>query len=116
MKRAETIDCHDCGKPVSFSAAACPQCGSREPSGPYRKSEKEARGHRIEERNDRNLIVTTIALAAFGVAYGWMTSSTTIGAIVAAFGYGMVGSLVGAPLGFAANMLLGPLIGHRQRR
>ncbi|MDB5688068.1 MAG: hypothetical protein JWR77_2657 [Rhizorhabdus sp.] len=62
MNRTETIDCHDCGKPESFSAVCCPQCGSREPSGPYKMSLKEARQYRIEDRNDRNLVLTAAAL------------------------------------------------------
>lgn len=39
-----------------------------------------------------------------------------LGAIIATFGYGLLGALVGAPLGFAANLALGPLIGKRNRR
>jgi hypothetical protein len=52
----ELISCHDCGNGVSFTALACPHCGSTEPSGPYIRSRKEARRYRIEERNDRILI------------------------------------------------------------
>jgi hypothetical protein len=69
-KPMELINCYDCGKPVSFSAAACPQCGSIEPSGPYRHNRREIRRHRIEERNDRTLIVFMVVLGAVGAFYG----------------------------------------------
>jgi hypothetical protein len=65
----ELINCHDCEKPISFSAAACPQCGSIEPRGPYRHSRREIRRHRIEERNDRTLIVFMVVLGAIGAFY-----------------------------------------------
>ena len=55
----ELINCHDCGWSVSFSATACPNCGSREPSGSYRFSAREARKLGAEGRNDRNLIVVS---------------------------------------------------------
>ncbi|MEH2468982.1 hypothetical protein V1281_001762 [Nitrobacteraceae bacterium AZCC 2161] len=116
MKPAETIDCHDCGNPVSFSAVSCPRCGSREPSGPYKKSAKEAQRHRIEDRNDRNLIVTAMTLGAVGASYGWLTSATMLGAIVPVIGYGVLGMLVGAPLGFAANMIRSSLFIWRRLR
>lgn len=70
MVSTELISCHDCGNGVSFTALACPNCGSTEPSGPYRFSKKEARRYRIEERNDRRLILITAGLAALGAFYG----------------------------------------------
>ncbi|WP_439373474.1 hypothetical protein [Bradyrhizobium sp. DASA03120] len=36
----ELMGCYDCGGNISFSAVACPHCGSREPSGPYVQSPK----------------------------------------------------------------------------
>jgi hypothetical protein len=77
---------------------------------------KEARQYRIEDRNDRNLVLTAAALGGAGAAYGWLTSPTMLGAIIATFGHGLLGALVGAPLEFAANLALGPLIGKRNRR
>ncbi|GLR87666.1 hypothetical protein GCM10007857_43770 [Bradyrhizobium iriomotense] len=56
-KQWELIGCYDCGGNVSFSAMACPHCGSREPAGPYVQSSKERRLHGIEEKNDQTLIV-----------------------------------------------------------
>jgi hypothetical protein len=53
-------------KPVSFSAARCPQCGSIELRGPYRHNRKEIRRHRIEERNDPTLIMFMVVLGAIG--------------------------------------------------
>ena len=61
---------------VSFTAAACPNCGSREPSGPYRHNRKEARRLRIEEKNDKNLIIVMTALGAIPALYGVETSSS----------------------------------------
>jgi hypothetical protein len=64
--KAELIECHDCGGAVSFRAANCPHCGSAEPAGPYVFNRKEARRHRIEERNDRNLVVVTLSCGLVG--------------------------------------------------
>lgn len=115
MKNARTADCYDCGKPVSFSAIRCLHCGSREPLGSPEMTYKAAHSHRIEERNDRNLIVTALCLGVVGGYYGWSTSSSTVGAVVAAVIYGLLGLAVGAPLGFAANLALGPLARARRR-
>jgi hypothetical protein len=52
-QRQELIGCNDCGGAVSLSAASCPHCGSREPSGPYTPAQREKRLHRIEEINDQ---------------------------------------------------------------
>jgi hypothetical protein len=100
----ETISCHDCGWHVSFTAAACPNCGSREPTGPYRHNRKEARRLRAEDRNDRNLIVVMTALGGIGAFYGVETSSSSLGALVLGFCYGFVGVVIGAPLAFAINI------------
>lgn len=100
----ELISCHDCGNGVSFSAASCPHCGSIEPSGSYRLNAREARRLRIEERNDRRLILMTVGLAAIGVFYGLETSSSPLGTLITAPLYGFVGAAIGAPLAFAINM------------
>jgi hypothetical protein len=107
--RAELIDCHDCGRLVSFSAVSCPNCGSTEPSGFYRFSKKELRRQRAEERNDHMLLITTVACCCAGALYGVLLSSSTFGAIVAGVGYGVVGLLIGVPIGFAINMTRGLL-------
>jgi hypothetical protein len=108
-RRAELIDCHDCRRPVSFSALSCPHCGSAEPSGPYVHSKKELRRLRAEDRNDHMLLVTTVACCCAGALYGILLSSSTSGAILAGIGYGAVGLLVGAPIGFAINLTRGLL-------
>lgn len=104
MANTELISCHDCSASVSFTALACPHCGSTEPSGPYQFSQKEARRYRIEERNDRRLILMTAGLAAVGAFYGLETSSSALRALVTVPLYGFVGAVVGAPLAFALNM------------
>ena len=98
------IPCHDCGQPVSFSAAACPQCGSQEPSGPYVLSRKQARHHGLEERNDRNLVVVASTLGAIGALYGISSSAGPVGATFSAIGYGFVGVLCGVAIAFGMNM------------
>jgi hypothetical protein len=100
----ELISCHDCGWSVSFSAAACPNCGSREPTGSYRFSVREARKLGAEGRNDRTLILMTVGLGAVGAFYGVETSSSTVGALVLGFVYGIIGAAAGAPLAFAINL------------
>jgi uncharacterized membrane protein YeaQ/YmgE (transglycosylase-associated protein family) len=104
MARTELINCHDCDRPVSFSAAACPNCGSREPTGPYRFSAREARRLGAEDKNDRTLILMTVGLGAVGAFYGVETSSSALGAYVAATVDGFLGAAIGAPLAFAINL------------
>jgi hypothetical protein len=100
----ELINCHHCGRSVSFTAASCPHCGSIEPAGPYRFNRKEARRYRIEDRNDRTLILITVGFGAVGAFYGVETSSSTHGALVAGLCYGFVGAAVGVPLAFAISI------------
>lgn len=57
-----TVNCHDCGKLVSFSASACPSCGSRTPAGPPRRTRRAPRRINIEGTNDHVLACTTLAL------------------------------------------------------
>ena len=102
--KPELIDCYDCGRAVSFRASSCPHCGSIEPSGPYVMSRREKRQHRIEARNDHNLALATIGCTALGVMFGVLTSSSTLGAVVAGIGYGLAGLLVGVPVGFVINI------------
>jgi hypothetical protein len=108
-QRAELIDCHDCRRPVSFSAASCPHCGSTKPLGSYVFSKKEARRLRVEQRNDETLLVATVACCCAGALYGFLLSSSTFGAIMAGTGYGFIGLLVGVPIGFAINLTRGLL-------
>ena len=103
-QRTELIDCHDCGKDVSFSALACPHCGSVEPQGPYVHSARELRRHRIEARNDRTLVVTVLSCAIGGLAYGLVIASSVVGKIVLGSGYGLLGIVIGVPVAFVINM------------
>jgi hypothetical protein len=98
------ITCHDCGAPVSFSATVCPRCGSQEPAGPYVFNERERRQHRIEERNDRNLIVIASIFGVVGALYGVDSSAGGLEAFVRAVGYGLGGILFGVPIAFGINM------------
>jgi uncharacterized membrane protein YeaQ/YmgE (transglycosylase-associated protein family) len=100
----ELIRCHDCEQSVSFSAAACPQCGSIEPRGPYRHSRREIRRQQIEERNDRTLIVFTVVLGVIGVFYGAETGLSWLRGTLGALLYGFVGTVIGATLAFAINI------------
>jgi hypothetical protein len=70
VAQTELINCHDCGRPISFSARACPGCGSLEPAGPYVQSRREQRRLRREERNDHTLFVNVIGCAPGGAFYG----------------------------------------------
>ena len=108
-RKPELIDCHDCAGPVSARAANCPHCGSPEPSGPYVFSRTELRRHRIEYRNDINLLVTSLACAAAGALYGAIISSNLPGAILHVLFYGVLGLLVGVPIAFAINVTRGLL-------
>jgi len=102
--KVELVSCHDCGRAVSFSAAKCPHCGSAEPNGPYVFNRKEARRHRIEERNDRNLMIVTLSCGLVGAAFGAADSSSTAGAIMGGIGFGLIGLLIGVPVAFVINM------------
>lgn len=95
----ELIDCSDCGGRVSFSAAACPHCGSREPAGPYVHSPREQRRHRIEERNDQTVIGMLVLCTGIGFFFGAVT-----GGAWPAVGYGLVGAIIGVPGGFIINI------------
>jgi hypothetical protein len=77
---------------------------SIEPAGPYRFNRKEARRHRIEERNDRTLILMTVGFGAVGAFYGVEISSSALGALIAGLCYGFLGVAIGAPLAFAINI------------
>lgn len=103
-KTTELISCHDCGEPVSFSAASCPSCGSTEPQGPYVHNRSERRRHRREERNDLTLMISVIACGLGGAFYGAVTASGTLSAILFGIAYGGLGVLIGTPIGFVVNM------------
>jgi hypothetical protein len=60
---AGLIDCPDCGSKLSRSAARCPQCGSTELHGPLRLGRRAPRMIGIEGRNDRTLVVCSLAPA-----------------------------------------------------
>jgi DNA-directed RNA polymerase subunit RPC12/RpoP len=95
--KRELVPCHDCGRAVSFSAVACPHCGSREPGGPYVFSPREKRRHNIEARNDHTLITTILACAIVGAVYGLLVPGT----LMAAVGFCLLGGIIGAPVGAA---------------
>ena len=50
------------------------------------------------------LVLTTVGCCCAGALYGIMLSSSTLGAIVAGIGYGLLGLLAGVPVGFAINL------------
>ena len=94
---------------MSLHAVNCPHCGSPEPSGPYVFTGKELRRHRVEQRNDINLVVISLACAAGGGLYGAIVSSAGHGAILHGLFYGAVGLFVGVPIAFAVNVTRGLL-------
>jgi hypothetical protein len=100
----ELTGCHDCGGAVSFSALACPHCGSTQPAGPYIFNRKEANNFRIEERNDHSMAVIAVVCAIVGALYGWSSGGGTAWQTLAAFGYGILGLLAGVPIAFVFNM------------
>jgi hypothetical protein len=106
MRAAQTelINCHDCGTAVSFSATACPNCGSLEPGGPYVHSRRERRRFRGEARNDHTLLIAVLACALGGAFYGAVTASDTFTAILFGLLYACLGALIGTPIGFVINM------------
>jgi hypothetical protein len=95
QRRPESIHCNDCARP-GCSAQSCPKCG-------------EVRRLRAAQRNGHTLIVTTVACGYVGGLYGFLLGASTFAAILAGFGYGMIGVLVGVPIGFAINLTLGLL-------
>jgi hypothetical protein len=96
QRRPESIHCQDCGRPGPFSAQSCPKCG-------------EVRRLRAEQRDHHTLVVTMVACGYVGGLYGSLLGANTFAAILAGFGYGMVGVLVGVPIGFAINLTRGLL-------
>src|SRR5215813_4287751 len=93
--KTELIRCHDCGSAISFSASSCTRCGSLEPRGPYVHSRREQRLHRIEERNDRNLVMAVLGCGALGALFGAITASSPFWAVVGGTAYGCLGILLG---------------------
>ena len=102
--RTELNNCHDCGRPISFSARTCPNCGSLEPTGPYVHGRREQRRLRREERNDHTLFVNVVGCALGGAFYGAITASSTFSAMLFGFLYGCLGALIGVPVAFVINM------------
>lgn len=99
----QTIACHDCENQVSFSAVACPHCGSTEPSGGYQLSRKEQRRLNVEQRNDKRMVACMAILAGVGIMYGIATSSGWIAALFWATAYGAIGAASGPPLALVIN-------------
>jgi hypothetical protein len=102
--RTELINCHDCGRTISFSATACPNCGSLAPGGPYIHNKREVRRFRGEARNDHTLLITVLGCAIGAAVYGVVTASGTFTAILFGLFYGCLGALIGAPVAFVINM------------
>ena len=103
-KPRELIACHDCGGRVSFTASNCPHCGSTEPTGPYVHSPQELRKLRVEARNDRRLLVVTLACCGLGFAYGVVMGPGGTASFWAGLGYGFVGAVIGVPAAFIVNL------------
>jgi len=106
-RRQELIDCHDCGNRVSFSAVACPHCGSTEPAGPVIQSRRELRRLRVEAVNDRRLVVVTLLCAGLGIVYGAVTGAGGTASLWPALGYGFIGAVIGVPAAFIINISRG---------
>jgi len=100
----ELIDCHDCGEQVSFSAAACPHCGSTEPSGPYIQNVRERRKLRAEATNDRRLVTITLICCGIGVLYGAVMEPGGAASVWGGLTYGFVGAVIGVPAAFIVNV------------
>ncbi|MGJ5179462.1 hypothetical protein ACQR16_15580 [Bradyrhizobium oligotrophicum] len=103
-RRQELIDCHDCGNGVSFSATACPHCGSTEPAGPAVQNRRELKRLRVEAHNDRRLIVVTALCAGLGTLYGAVMGAGGAASWWSALGYGFVGTVIGVPAAFVINI------------
>jgi hypothetical protein len=111
----ELIRCHDCKCSVSFSAAHCPHCGSKEPAGAYQFSKREARKFRREDKNDNYLVRTTILIGFLGLLYGivvgrksgsesiWYGVQSAVIVMNAAL-YGFLGVLLGVPVAATINI------------
>lgn len=114
----ELIDCHDCRKPVSFTAAQCPHCGSREPAGPYQFSDRQSRRFRIEAYNDLRMVVFALLGAVIGVVYGVHVSDGWLSAVAMIPAYGLLGTTVGLAVAVSVNLFFGPglAIGGRRGR
>jgi hypothetical protein len=107
MGVAELISCHDCERPVSFSAAACPNCGLREPSGPYRFSASEARRLGAEDRNDKRVLQAVAAGIILGLAYGVSISTSKLTVLFYGPLYAMVCVIIAVPIAVAINLFKG---------
>ena len=64
----------------------------------------EARRHRIEERNDRNLVIVSLSCGLVGALYGASGSASIFAAAVAGLSYGLIGVVIGVPIAFAINI------------
>lgn len=105
--RPELIECHDCGQGVSFTAAACPHCGSTEPAGPVVQSRRELRRLRIEASNDRRLVIVTLLCAGLGGFYGAVMGPGGVASAGTALFYGFIGAVIGMPAAFIINVTRG---------
>ena len=67
-------------------------------------SRYEIRRHRVEERNDRTLIVFMVVLGAIGAFCGAKTGSSWLSKTAFTFLYGSVDVVAGVPIAFAINV------------
>lgn len=104
----QTIDCHDCGKQVSFSALSCPHCGSREPTGSYAFSDRERRRFRVEARNDWRMIGCGLVGCFVGGIWGIAASSGWLALIFLPLIYALIGAAVGFAFAVVLNWFVGP--------
>jgi hypothetical protein len=84
LPKDELVPWYHSGRAISFTAATCRHCGSREPGGPDVFSTKEKRWHGIGARNDRTLMTATVVCGMAGAAYGLLSSRTFADAILGA--------------------------------
>jgi hypothetical protein len=73
-------------------------------AGPPRISERAARQHGLEARNDRFLMLMTVTLGAIGTFYGIETGSSLMREAIGALLYGFIGIVVAVPIAFAVNV------------
>ena len=103
MTTPRTINCHDCGKPVSPSARECPQCGSKEFAGvlPPRS--------RIgwERRNDNFMIFVGIIAVTLSGSYGYQQGSNLVSSLLYMFVDGVVGLVIAMPIVFVITLIRG---------
>jgi hypothetical protein len=72
--------------------------------GPYVHSRQELRKLRIEAKNDRRLVVVTLACCAIGLTYGAVMGPGGTASLWTSLAYGFVGAVIGVPAAFIVNV------------